>query len=195
MENISEEVIKLQQLSKLPLREALLPILRPLKQLHYNELRTGETGKDFRYCVIEEMNELFPLDLNMGEPTSEHEIRYQLIYNSGIEAVIPYSALSPSKQSNKIAESLSRILQDQLNTFIQALNTEGYYFISPKQLSQHLHEAGINMRYLKQVCEGVNNYFLKSLLLSQMVARTAKILLKKTFQDTLFQKSAGNLNE
>lgn len=70
--------------------------------------------------------------------------------------------------------------------------------MSPDELSALLHKEGINIRYLKEVYLKVSDSFMKSMIASEMVARSIKAIFRKTMQDECFeahQTTLVNLTE
>lgn len=63
------------------------------------------------------------------------------------------------------------------------MNNIDFIYVHPKELSQMMHFQGVNMRYLGKIYSKTDDQFMKSCLLSEIMARTIKKLLKMTFQD------------
>lgn len=88
-----------------------------------------------------------------------------------------------SKSPNAELEKLSQKILIPITKLIKELDGLMFCFVHPKQLEEKMHDMGINMRYLGLIYENCTLKFVKTYIMSEMAARAARALYRKTIQD------------
>jgi hypothetical protein len=118
----------------------------------------------------------------------------ELVEQESNTTSIPYCTnedlyYSNNKPELKTLEVLSNSLSIRINEAVNMLNQGSFYFVNPSELTQYLHNRGINIRNLKEIYTKLSDPFIRSLIASEMMSRSIKVFLRKTLQSECFEAS------
>lgn len=102
-------------------------------------------------------------------------------------------ASSSSKGGMNLLMELSNSLPERLASLVEELENLDCTFTNSKELSLLMHSLGINMRYLGSLVELSKRDWLRSMLLSEIVARSAKYILWFDLQESTLNSRVNSL--
>ena len=154
-------------------------------------------------CYVTRLSHLFPPDL--PSPDTE-ELSTLKLRPEFVAAYAPQSVLNPNafrlemlhddaaaaERSNQIVVTASQtLLTDTLPAFTARLDHLELCPLTSSALTDLLHTAGINIRYLGQLAQASRVQHVRQLLTVEMVARACKSLFR-TYMCTMLQSSPSH---
>lgn len=159
-------------------------------------------------CFLVDVQNYLPQDFyGLGrEGATGSKLRQELVQDEEYEEMLLTggnlsSAVSRVKVSNEtrnavnILTEVGRSIPERVTAVVQELENLDYVITNSPELSDLLHKAGINMRYLGLLLDHCKEPWLKAIVTSEIIARAAKYFLRYDLQDSLLNLSAGSLRE
>ena len=120
-----------------------------------------------------------------------------LLFNGGnLNAMLSRVKVpTETRDAINLLTEISKTIPERVGTLVQEIEGLDRPITNSEELSELLHLAGLNIRYLGIVFDNAKETWLKGILLAEIVARSAKYFLRYDLQDSTINLGASSLED